>query len=123
LGNTSRHHDIIAAICGPFSLNCRRFRPYCDDFIVDVMLFPQYVVSLYSDDVRELDGLNIGRYLLYVQHFLESSAFDRFTGGPVGSNERPEISQQPWFNVAGIRFVIAAAGSSYAPGELAEKIR
>lgn len=89
-------------------------------FAVDGVLYPNFASALGLDDPRAIDALYPDRYLLYVRTFLADQVTDRYVGSSLGSSESPtRVENNPWFDLAGVRYVVAPVHSAHAPRAVA----
>ncbi|MCL4465928.1 MAG: YfhO family protein [Chloroflexi bacterium] len=84
-------------------------------FGVDGIMFPNTSSAFGLDDIRSLDALYIDRYLLYVQNFLSPGVTDRYVGwAPASTEKGTKLLDNRWFDLTGVRYVLAAHGSTAA---------
>ncbi|MEE8346716.1 MAG: YfhO family protein, partial [Dehalococcoidia bacterium] len=80
----------------------------------DKVLYPD-TSSVYGiDDIRGYTALTVGRYLSFIQHFVNPSVRQRFTGAPLpplGSELEPaSYVANPKFDLLNVKYVLAKRG-------------
>src|SRR4029079_4471625 len=79
-------------------------------FGLDSLLFPETAGALGFYDIRMLDALYVQRYYDYIRLFVEPQVVAHFSGGLFGIDEEKtpaHYSQNPMFDVLGVRYLVA----------------
>jgi hypothetical protein len=79
------------------------------------MLYPNTASAYGLHDIRALDAIYVDRYMAYIKNFVSPQAEDRFVGDELTPLELDALLvNNPWFDLAGVRYVVAAPASMTA---------